>query len=538
MTDSAENLGPAPRRGEMALPMLLALTVFGVILVRTAWHCDDAYITFRTVDNFVNGYGLRWNTFERVQGYTHPLWMFLMSAVYFVTREIHVSSLIVSMTLALGAMALVLGKVSRSTTGAVLAFLGLIFSTAFVDFSTSGLENPLTIFLLALFVARYFATEDTPGQIFGLALIACLAMLNRMDTILFFAPALAWRLWRALSFRTIFMVALAFLPFVAWEAFSLIYYGFLTPNTAYAKLNTGIASLPMMKQGVGYFISTFTRDPFSMGFMACGLLAPLFTRDRAGAIITAGAALYLLYVVRIGGDFMMGRFFAAPVLVAAALVARAQWRASIAVPVYIAGATLLVAVPYPAAFQGEDYGQDRWNLGARPPHKYFLDHRYVKDERGLDYKITGLLRMRHFGWELDPADKWVISGKEYRARGGNQVHVHGAIGWRGFYAGPDTIILDWFALTEPLLARLPAKEQDKWLIGHFDRELPAGYKESVATGKNLIKDPGVAAYYDKLKLITQGPIWDRARWQAIYEMNLGKYEPLLAEYRAKYLKGK
>jgi len=32
-----------------------------VSLLRTAWLSDDSYITFRTADNFIHGYGLRWN---------------------------------------------------------------------------------------------------------------------------------------------------------------------------------------------------------------------------------------------------------------------------------------------------------------------------------------------------------------------------------------------------------------------------------------------------------------------------------------------
>jgi arabinofuranosyltransferase len=59
--------------------------VLGLLLVFTtlrAWLCDDAYITFRTVDNFIHGYGLTWNVAERVQAYTHPLWMLLLSGVY------------------------------------------------------------------------------------------------------------------------------------------------------------------------------------------------------------------------------------------------------------------------------------------------------------------------------------------------------------------------------------------------------------------------------------------------------------------------
>jgi len=44
-----------------------------IVFFRTAWVCGDAYITFRTIDNLVHGYGLRWNVDERVQAFTHPV---------------------------------------------------------------------------------------------------------------------------------------------------------------------------------------------------------------------------------------------------------------------------------------------------------------------------------------------------------------------------------------------------------------------------------------------------------------------------------
>ena len=34
------------------------IILLAVIILRNAWLCDDAYITFRTADNFINGYGL------------------------------------------------------------------------------------------------------------------------------------------------------------------------------------------------------------------------------------------------------------------------------------------------------------------------------------------------------------------------------------------------------------------------------------------------------------------------------------------------
>ena len=64
---------------------LFAVFIFTLIVVKTAWVSDDAYITFRTIDNWIHGYGLTWNAYERVQVYTHPLWMLLISAFYSVT---------------------------------------------------------------------------------------------------------------------------------------------------------------------------------------------------------------------------------------------------------------------------------------------------------------------------------------------------------------------------------------------------------------------------------------------------------------------
>ena len=43
------------------------LILFTFIFLLNAWVCDDAYITFRTIDNFLHGHGLRWNVAERVQ---------------------------------------------------------------------------------------------------------------------------------------------------------------------------------------------------------------------------------------------------------------------------------------------------------------------------------------------------------------------------------------------------------------------------------------------------------------------------------------
>src|SRR4051794_16588426 len=117
----------------------LFLTVlFFVILIRTAWLGDDAYITFRTVDNFVSGYGLRWNVVERVQSFTHPLWLFVFTVPYYFTREAYFTAYGLTIALSISAYLLLLIPVASSATAALLAGSALILSKSFMDYSTSG----------------------------------------------------------------------------------------------------------------------------------------------------------------------------------------------------------------------------------------------------------------------------------------------------------------------------------------------------------------------------------------------------------------
>ena len=81
--------------------------IFTYVFLANAWIGDDAYITFRVVDNFVHGYGLTFNPDERVQAYTHPLWMLLLSAAYAITSDLFYTTLAISYALCALALAVV-----------------------------------------------------------------------------------------------------------------------------------------------------------------------------------------------------------------------------------------------------------------------------------------------------------------------------------------------------------------------------------------------------------------------------------------------
>ncbi|HEY5658615.1 MAG TPA: hypothetical protein VIY27_12575, partial [Myxococcota bacterium] len=193
------------------------LLVFAVVLVRNAWVCDDAYISYRTVQNFVNGYGLTWNPGERVQAYTHPLWLFLHAALYGITSEIYYTSLAVSLGISLCAVSLGALRLAVSAGSAVVGLCVLLLSKAFVDYSTSGLENPLTHLLLAVFLLLYFAPRTRSAR--GLALLAfvgVLGVLNRMDALLLFLPPLAFRLWQQRGRGAWLAAAVGLSPCALW----------------------------------------------------------------------------------------------------------------------------------------------------------------------------------------------------------------------------------------------------------------------------------------------------------------------------------
>lgn len=518
------NTPPASgKTGRARLVGAVFFLLFTAVFLQNAWVCDDAYITFRSIDNFLHGHGLRWNVAERVQSFTHPLWMLLMAAAAAVTREFFFTAIGVSLVLGLATLGLLRG-------GAVLAAL-LVSSKAFMDYSSSGLENALSFLLLALFFREFLGeapAEDGRDRrrIGRLALYATLAYLNRHDAILLYLPALlaiAAAGVRRHGARALIPILVGGLPAVAWHAFSVVYYGFFFPNTYYAKLaGAGVDAGMLHRQGWAYLANSLRFDPVTLVVAALGPAA-LFLPGRRklpAACIALGLLLYFAYLLRIGGDFMSGRFLALPFLLGALLAARA-------VPAgRAAGAALVLLALYnlaaPRAPIKTTRGYTRWDAD---------EHHGISDERG--YYQDGSSLMFYSPKRPPPDNAYTRLARQ--ARGGpDKVLISETIGFAGYLVGPEKFVIDKLGLTDPLLARLPISRRSlaNFQIGHFARELPAGYFESCADGINRIEDPGVRQYYEGLRLITRAPLFAPGRWKAIAEYNLGAKRRYAQPYRA------
>ena len=505
----------------------LIATCFALV-VWNAWVCDDAFITLRTVDNLVHNRGLTWNPGERVQAYTHPLWMFLVSAPYFLTREPYYTTLGVSLVATLAFLVLTRRLHSSSERSAALVLLALIASKPFVEFSTSGLENPLTHLLVCLVWWSCWKAGDDERGLRLTCFLSALTVLNRLDLALVVAPAVlshAWRAGTALGWKVALRaIAVGSLPFLLWEAFSLFYYGRLLPNTAYAKLNTGIPWSSSAAQGLRYLWSNAIADPVGSTLICVAIAWPCVKRDRRLLPASLGILAWLLYQLRIGGDFMVGRYVTPALALACLVVVRLEWRAlpwSVAI-----GLVALLSVAWPAS------PIRRVVLGAEDePLEYSTG---VGDEWSKAREASALFRGSRPGPENHTRARRARARADAVARGDeeNRPVVEIAIGFYGFYAGPDTVVIDALALADPLLSALPMVPRESWRPGHYLRAIPAGYVETRFSGDNRLEDAGLAAYWDEVALVASGNLWSGARLAAIWRLNVGALDPLLDTFVA------
>ncbi len=499
--------------------LLALISLYAFTVLRTAWLCDDVYITLRTVANFVHGHGPNYNIGERVQAYTHPLWMFLLSLNYFLFRETFLTTIALSAAVSVAALVMVF-KIATSARAALLAGGVLILSKAYVDYSTSGLENPLTHLLLAVYFAVYFSPMTGRRQIPWLALTTALALINRLDIVLLIAPSFAVKCWEHRRKFPILALAAGFTPFVLWEAFSLIYYGFPLPNTAYAKVFTDFPRFLLFEQGLYYYLNSLNLDPITLFVIAASIVVTVHGRRRAHVPVIIGVMLYLAYILKIGGDFMSGRFLTAPLLVSVVVLARHPFTARAAIAL---GLILLLL----------GLGNQRHPLlnvyHFRPHDKQeFADRNGIADERGYYYDEMSLLRLNR-NFELHKPIRKPRVGDETVAP--PVIMALESIGMFGYSVAAGYHLVDVYALVDPLLARMQARHEPLWRIGHMKRTVPEGYQETLESGENRLTDPKLAEYYDKLRIVTRGELFSIERLGLIVRLNLGSFDHLIDKGR-------
>ncbi len=407
--------------------------------VRRAGVCDDVFITFRYVDHWLGGQGLVFNPGERVEGFTHLLWLIILA----VFNRLGIDLVVLGRYLPIVAFAATLAVLARRSwrrrsaawLGLPLAAWGLGFHYDAQLFGSSGLET--AAFALLLLLGLLVTTGPRPRPGLAGALYA-LAALTRPEGVLYAATAGAFVLWRTRRVRAGLVFAGVFAALVAPAVlFRLAYYGELLPNTFYAKS----ADRSYWSQGWQY-----TRLYFGVYLVLLGCLAAVpaswLLRRRAGqqldTALLAGVQvlLTLLYVTRLGGDFMFARFYV-PMTPLLYLVVEDVLRYTGRRWVEITGAVLLVGMTLQARLP-----RSRTLVGRDKVHG-------IVDEANY-YTAETLAVLRHQGEVL---------GK----------HLQGTTARVGLLSGQDAVAyfghlpyaLEGQGLTDAELARMPLSERGR-----------------------------------------------------------------------------
>lgn len=481
---------------------LFFIAIFTIELIRTAWISDDMGFTFRPILNFLNGYGPQFNFSERVQSFTHPLWFFVLSGLTLITQNPLSAAYIACITCSLLAVYLLLTYQQINFQSLILVGICLISSKAFIDYSSSGLENPLTNLLLvgALLLANQIEDSSQLKKCIAFFFISSCVYLTRQDAILLLAPLTLQLIYRSHLPKKLlaFAIIIGALPALAWSAFSLIYYGSLVPNTAYAKLSTGIPLNESILQGGLYFLDSIGADAITIPVIFIGLFFGL--QQAKFKPMAYGIGLYLLYIFYIGGDFMSGRFFVAPFVVAIFIIAsqiysQKQFQLLLALLLLLGFANIKYTL-----LSNSYYASNKISAAG------------IADERGFYFQPYGLLNAKR---ETFKALHWEPGLKTIQD---TKVICDNSISTILSF-GPATHFIIDCALADPFLSKIPVTPDPSWRVGHYYRDLPAGYIETIASNTNRIVDPALHDFYDVIHRIVSGSIWDLERWRAIYKLH-------------------
>lgn len=522
-------------RNFRALAIGLLLGLFTVAFMRTAWVTEDAYISFRVIDNLLSGFGLVWNPGERVQVFTHPLWLFLLTPLTWLLNDPFWASLSLSYLLMLFVI-LMLYAAGRNQLAITLSILfALLASRSFIDYSSSGLENPLVHALLVIFLWVYLRGKNYARRNLILGVLFALLYLARPDAVVIVTPGLLALALEHIHRKRQFPWSLlgGSIILVGWTLFSLFYFGSMVPNTALAKLGTGLSFAQSSAQAMAGVYWLLHMDTVTLLLITVGGAWALSARDRDVKALGLGVVLWFLYYLYAGGDYMGGRFFSPVVLVATFLLidrlqssgfnAQTVWCVLLATMVIVSLRPYHGFAPYfseeTTAFEQVPGGLSSTLMSPSDFYDLRIGSDGMADERGYYYRYLGMLPNL---FEKGLREKSLPAQMGRQARDASSKFLACNIGVFGYYARQSIEIVDPLALADPMLSRLPAREGAR--VGHYERALPKGYIETISDGENHIEDPSLARLWTLIDTVTRGELFSVHRLRAIYELNVNGRE--------------
>lgn len=292
---------------------------------------DDAMVSMRYAWNFSHGLGLVWNAGERIEGYTNPLMVAVMSAATgtFDKSTSCLAVQIFGIAVLLGSAVFCTRIITQlmtddlrkadtnvhgtkellASTAVILGFCAPLLYYPLIRWSLRGMETGLlTLIFLAItyFIFKHDKTLTIRGCLV-IGLLASLAYLARPDSVISVGVLLAYLFARHTyscgvlkTVRPMSAIGLILVTIIAAHlSFRWSYYGHLLPNT-YVLKATGLTRWQYARDG---FI--FLRPFFSWhnwGLFILILTACFYSRSPKRLAILAAFCSLIAYQIYIGGD--------------------------------------------------------------------------------------------------------------------------------------------------------------------------------------------------------------------------------------------
>lgn len=336
---SATDLPNIPQALLFCVLPLVAFAVAGYPL--SGWIVDDAGISFAYARNLADGAGFVSQPGKApVEGFSNPLWTLLFVPSFWLSSSIPLwSAKILGHLFSFGVFFFgfqIVLRITRSSLFGLLAMTFLALNTSFVVWNVSGLENSLYAFEIITIAYLGLLTLDRLSWRVAVAagILAAGAALTRPEGAIFavlWPSALLvrsvrdWTLSPAVIRSGVAYGVAAAVPYIAYKAMALMYFGSLVPNTYHAKGAPGLDRLSAILRLDGEFTDhavdlltgLFGFAWLSFGVFVVTLVVCLVAKRAVAALVYLSGATGLAYFafLFLPPDWMAEFRFGTPFLV-------------------------------------------------------------------------------------------------------------------------------------------------------------------------------------------------------------------------------
>jgi hypothetical protein len=284
------------------------------------WYIDDAVISFSYSRDLANGLGLVAQPGAiPVEGFSNPLWVFFLALIQWLGFNILSSAKYVALFFSIGALflATLLGyQITKNFFLTAISTIWIAVQPPLVIWFSSGLENPLYVFLILLLI--WISTlSPTKKRAVIAGLVAALIGLTRPEGSIFMLIFLLsnYRYWKPYLCSFFFFSSIYFF-------FRLAYFGSPFPNTFYMKVVNGNEIRQVIKYITYNFLASFSgffgEKSYWIGtiftFELIGIAGLAHKKIRLNFTLIFAVLISLVAFISLPSDWMGELRFASPFL--------------------------------------------------------------------------------------------------------------------------------------------------------------------------------------------------------------------------------